>query len=55
MIFEFIFLYNWLNIAFFIFNKKETIQKIGLLKEEAIEIFEYRKNNKGYWDGAKLY
>lgn len=29
--------------------------QIGLLKIEVVKIFEYKKNNYGYWDEAKLY
>lgn len=46
--FEFIFLYNWLNLAFLTSKGKKTIQKIRLLEEKVVQIFEYRKKNDGY-------
>ena len=55
MVFEFILPYGWLNLASLTSEERETIQGTGLLEEETVEIFEYGKNNDGYWDGAKLY
>ena len=55
MISKFILPYGRLNLASLTFEERETIQETGLLEEEAVEIFEYRKNNDGYWDKAKLY
>ena len=31
------------------------MQKTRLIETEAVEGFEYGKNNDRYWDGAKLY
>lgn len=31
------------------------MDKTGLTILEAVELFEYRKNNERYWDGAKLH
>lgn len=31
------------------------MEKCGLVSTKAVEIFEYGKNNNGYWDEAKLY
>ena len=31
------------------------IKKIGLIFREAVELFEYGKNNEKYWDGPKLH
>ena len=31
------------------------MEKCGLLETEVVEVFEYGKNNNGYWDRAKLY
>lgn len=51
MTFEFIFPFSPLNLVSFSPEKREEIvQETGLIKTEAVEIFEY-----GYWDGAKLY
>ena len=45
-----------LNLAFLSFEKKKEVEeKFGLLETEAIEMFEYEKNNDGYWDRAKLH
>lgn len=53
---EFLFLYKRLNLASLILEKKEeVIQQTGLQEIEAVKIFEYGKNNDGYWDGAKLH
>lgn len=52
---EFLLPYGRLNLAFLISKEREAIYEIRLLEEEVVEIFEYRKNNNGYWDGAKLY
>lgn len=55
MVSEFIISYDQWNLAFLISEQKETIRRTGLLEEEAIEIFEYEKNNDNLWDGAKLH
>ena len=36
-------------------KKKEVIDKTRLSVTEAVELFEYEKTNKGYWDGPKLH
>ena len=36
-------------------KRQEVLELTGLSHSEAVEIFEYRKNNDGYWDGAKLH
>lgn len=36
-------------------RREEMVHQNGLQKIEAVKIFEYRKNNDGYWDEAKLY
>lgn len=51
---EFLFLYSQLNLILLISEEKKAIYETGLLEEKAVEIFEYEKNNDGYWDGAKL-
>ena len=35
-------------------DQKSLIATTGLSETEAVEIFEYGKNNEGYWDGPKL-
>ena len=45
--------YGRLNLASHILKKREkVIQQTGLTFTEAIENFEYWKNNNRYWDGA---
>ena len=52
----FLLLFSQLNLAFLSSeNRKKVAEKYGLLETEAVEVFEYRKNNKGYWNGAKLH
>lgn len=36
-------------------RREEIVQETGLIETEAVEVFEYGKNNDGYWDGAKLH
>lgn len=56
MAFEFLLPYGWLNLFSLSPEKREKIkEEIGLVETEAVEIFEYGKNNDGYWDGAKLH
>ena len=31
------------------------MEKTGLTFREVVELFKYRKNNEGYWDGFKLH
>ena len=31
------------------------MQETGLIETKAVNVFQYGKNNDGYWDGAKLY
>ena len=52
---EFLLPYGRLNLASPTSEKREVIHETGLLEEEAVEIFEYGKNNDGYWNGAKLH
>ena len=53
---EFFLPYGRLNLASFTPEKREeVIQQTGLQEIEAVENFEYEKNNDGYWDGAKLH
>ncbi len=48
--------FGWLNLASLSLEKRDKIvKKCGLLTKEAVKIFEYRKNNDGYWDGANLH
>lgn len=56
MIFKFFSSYSQLNLFFLSSKKKEEIkEEIGLIEIEAIEIFEYGKNNIRYQNKAKLY
>lgn len=48
MVFKFILFYSQLNLAFFLCEKRETIQRTELLEKKLVEIFEYKKNNDGY-------
>ena len=53
---EFILPFGRLNLAFLSPKRREEIvQETGLIETEAVEVFEYGKNNDGYWDGAKLH
>lgn len=41
--------FGQLNLAFLSFQKrKEVVEKCGLLGTEAVEVFEYEKNNNSY-------
>ena len=56
MVSKFILPYRRLNLASLISEKREeVIQQTRLTTTKAVEIFEYGKNNDGYWDGAKLH
>ena len=56
MTLEFLLPFGRLNLASLSLEKKdEVVEKCGLVSIKAVEIFEYRKNNDGYWDGAKLH
>lgn len=53
---EFLLSYKWLNLVSLTPKKrKKVIQQTELQEIEAVEIFEYGKNNDSYWDGAKLH
>ena len=53
---DFLLPFGRLNLASLSSEKrKEVVEKCGLLETEAVEVFEYGKNNDGYWDGAKLH
>ena len=53
---EFIFPFGRLNLASLSPKRREEIlQETGLIETKAVEVFEYGKNNDGYWDGAKLH
>lgn len=56
MVSEFLLPFGRLNLSFLSLEKRqEVIKKAGLTHTEAVENFEYGKNNDGYWDGAKLH
>ena len=53
---DFLLSFGRINLAsLFSQERKGVVEKCGLLETEAVEIFEYGKNNNGYWDGAKLH
>lgn len=53
---EFILPFGRLNLASLSPEKiEEIVQETGLIETKAVEVFEYGKNNDGYWDGAKLH
>ena len=53
---DFLLSFNRLNLASLSSKKKKKVEKkCGLLEIEAIEVFEYGKNNDEYWDEAKLH
>lgn len=53
---EFLLPFVRLNLFSLTPEKREQIkEETGLDETEAVEIFEYGKNNDGYWDGAKLH
>lgn len=45
MTLDFLLSYRRLNLNSFTLKKREEIVQTGLLEIEAVEIFEYRKNN----------
>ena len=52
---DFLLSFGQLNLASSSSEKrKEVVEKCDMLETEAVEVFEYRKNKNGYWDGAKL-
>lgn len=51
---NFLLLFSRLNLSS-LSKKKKSNQKIRLSVTEDMKLFEYRKANKGYWDGSKLY
>lgn len=52
---HFLFPFSQLNLFLLSEKKKKVIEKTGLTVTEAVELFEYRKSNEGYWDRPKLY
>lgn len=53
---EFLLLFGRLNLASLTPERRtEVAAQNGLTETEAVEIFEYGKNNDGYWDGVKLH
>ena len=57
MVLDFLLLFGRLNLASLSSEQRNNIinKKPYLDNGEAVEIFEYGKNNDGYWDGAKLH
>lgn len=55
MVSEFLLPFGRLNLSFLSeLSQKELVDKYGLTVTEAVEIFEFGKNNGGYWTGADL-
>lgn len=53
MVLEFLLPFERLNLLSLSKNKQQEIrQRIGLTVTEVVELFEYGKNNRGYWDRA---
>ena len=53
---EFLLPFGRLNLFSLTPERREQIkEETRLVETEAVEIFEYGKNNDGYWDGAKLH
>lgn len=53
---KFLLLFGRLNLAFLTPEKRnKAVKKYRLISTEAVELFEYEKNNDGYLDEAKLY
>ena len=56
MVSDFLLPFSRLNFASLgVEERRNILDKTGLSTEEAVEIFEYGKNNDGYWDGVKLH
>lgn len=56
MVFDFLLLFQWLNFSSLLERKKnKMIDKIRPSITEVVELFEYKKTNKDYWDGSKLH
>ena len=56
MVLEFIFLFERLNLTALTPEKnQEVMDKTGLTYKEAVEVFEYEKNNNSYLNRAKLH
>ena len=56
MISKFLLPFDWLNLVSLSEEKQiKVMEKTGLTILEAVKLFEYGKNNKGYWDRAKLH
>jgi hypothetical protein len=55
MVSEFLLPFSRLNLATLSTEEQEDlVTHCGLAATEAVEIFEFGKNNQGYWDGADL-
>lgn len=55
MVSEFLLPFQRLNISHLTTaSQRELVQVYGLTETEAVEIFEFGKNNGGYWTGADL-
>lgn len=55
MVSDFFLLFGWFSLSYLSHNQQDFLMAItGLSESEAVEIFEYGKNNDGYWDGPKF-
>lgn len=56
MVSEFFLPFECLNLSSLSSEKRqEVLEKTDLTHTEAVEIFEYEKNNDGYWNETKLH
>ena len=55
MVSDFLLSFGWLGFSHLSdADQNSLLTATGLTEIEAVEIFEYGKNNNGYWDGPKL-
>ena len=55
MVSEFLLLFGRLNLSSLSeLSLQDLVERHELTETEAVEIFEFRKNNQGYWTGANL-
>ena len=53
---KFLLFFWWWNLASLSLEKRDkVVQRCWLVSTKAMEIFEYGKNNDGYWEEAKLH
>lgn len=55
MVSEFLLPFGRLNLSSLSeLSEQDLIERCGLTETEAVEVFEFGKNNQGYWTGADL-